>query len=255
MTYVVKPGDTLAGILKKLGVSSYSSPATWALVRTKSGNPGKIYSGETLDLSRVLGTSGSSTTAAATPAPETESERLARLAAEKIQRKDAFHNRFGTLEQNMPLAALQQFAEQQVNPEAFRMANEQMRNIDWRRAISGSGAQMSGYGTMERSSALDQLERQRKEMVDRFVNSQKDLFSDWYRAELNNYMTSADPSNYQLNLGGLGGEFAKLGWTNNPSQPQNQYSYNPIDMRDYFKNRGVSGYQAAPLNNLWGTIT
>jgi len=69
MTYTVKPGDTLSGILKKLGVSSYASPQTWALVKTRSGNPGRIYPGEVLDLSRVPGLAPKQTTAPTPVAP------------------------------------------------------------------------------------------------------------------------------------------------------------------------------------------
>lgn len=69
MTYTVKPGDTLSGILKKLGVSSYASPQTWALVKTRSGNPSRIYSGEVLDLSRVPGLAPQQASAPAPVAP------------------------------------------------------------------------------------------------------------------------------------------------------------------------------------------
>jgi hypothetical protein len=259
MTYTVKPGDTLSQILKNFGVSSYSSPSTWALVSTRSGDPGRIFSGETLDLSRAMGyqstggSGGSGGSSGSSTSTTISGDLAGKAAAELGPTKDAFHKRFGTLEENMPLAALEQFAEQQVNPDAFRNAVNQMSNLE--RGFSTSGSWRTGYAQSERERTLADLERQRKEMVSQYIDPQKELFKNWYGAEMENYMTSKDPSNYVLDRSGLGGTFDDLGWTNDPSKPQNVYTYNPIDMRNYFRNQGVSGYRPAPLNNLWGTIT
>jgi hypothetical protein len=252
MKYTVKGGDTLSGILKKLGVKSYSSPSTWRLVQTKSGSASIIRPGEVLDLSRVPGLSSSSNKS--TSKAKTPAEKIAEESAKNIVTKEMFQKRFGTEEELMPTAAMQQFAAQQINPEALRQSVRTMANMDWKRGISGSGAQTSGYGMATRDRQLNELERQRRTDIANYMQTQKDLFGNWYAQEWENYQTSKDPSNYTLSSAGLGGAFNDLGWTNNPTKTGNQYAYNALDMRDYLRTRGPSGYAVAP-ENLYGSIT
>lgn len=56
MTYVVKGGDTLSGILKKLNVPGWNTRAVWNKIapQLRSKNPSRIYPGEVINLSAVM---------------------------------------------------------------------------------------------------------------------------------------------------------------------------------------------------------
>lgn len=263
MTYTVKAGDSLSKILKNLGVSSYASPSTWSLIQTRSGSPHLIRVGEQLNLSPVAHmmpgyqapapvtiSTASKSQEPVTTSTASKSQELSREAAKYVPTREAFWKKYGTEEELIPTAAIQQFAAQQVNPEALRQSVRTMADVDLRRAISGSGAQVSGYGAAERENVLAALERQRKTDMDQYINQQKNLFTDWYSAEMQSYMNSQDP-NWTWNTAGLSGTLGGTGYT--PTKKAGGAVYNPLDLRDYFRG-GVSGYQQAP-GNLYGTIT
>lgn len=258
-TYTVRAGDSLSAILKRLGVSSYASPSTWNLIRTRSGSPHSIAIGERLDLSPVAhmmpGYQAPKSVAPAqqsvAPArPTTKSQKLAKEAAKYVGTKDSFRKKFGTEEQLIPRAAIQQFAAQQVNPEALRQSVRTMADTDLRRAISGSGAQVSGYGMRERENVLADLERQRRTAMKQYEDQQRNLFTDWYAAEMASYEKANDP-NWKWDTAGLSGALGGSGY--DPIKQAGSAVYNPLDFRDYFRG-GVSGYQGAP-GSLYGTIT
>ncbi len=75
MTYVVKGGDTLSGILKKFNVPGWNTSAVWNKItpQLRSKNPGRIYPGEVIDLSSVL-PQASAQAPAPTPAPQVAPE-------------------------------------------------------------------------------------------------------------------------------------------------------------------------------------
>jgi len=245
--YTVQRGDSLSAIAKKLGISGGWQELYNVNKSVVGSNPNLIYAGQKL----TYGSPTSSTSKAGTT--KTKSQEVAESIAKQVgPTKEAFYKRFGTEQELIPTASLQQFAAEQVNPEAFRQAVTQTRDYDWQAAQKG--LMRSGYGMTQREALLDELERSRREQVEQYMTTQKDLFTDWYGQQMRQYMESEDPSGYQLEAAGLGGAFENLGWTNQPSVPTTQYQYNPLDMRDYFRLGGRSGYSARPTN-LYGTIT
>lgn len=65
MTYVVKPGDTVSGILKALGSSSYGSRDSWEAVRAANG----LNSSYVLRVGQTINIPDNLVSAQATPAP------------------------------------------------------------------------------------------------------------------------------------------------------------------------------------------
>lgn len=254
MTYTVKAGDTLSQILKNLGVSSFASPNTWNLVKTASGSPHLIRTGETLNLSGVKhlmpGQQTTQTTAAVSkPATVAPSQQIAQTVDKEVAPpKPRFEERFGHLNQFVPEAAITQFAAQQVNPYAFRNMVRQMQ--DYERGLGTSGAWRTGYGGSGRTDLINQLEQQRKEMMAPFIAEQTQRFEDWYGAEKKRYETTDDPA-FSLERAGLGGVLGGAGYA--PSSSANKYTYQPLDLTK-FLTPSSSGYGAAPLNQLYGTI-
>lgn len=255
MKYTVKAGDTLSQILKNLEVSSYASSDTWSKVKTASGSPHLIRVGETLDLSKVPGLASSTKTSTqkATQAPsatKTPSRDISeKVVAETAPPRERFEDVYGQLHEFMPEAAFTQFAAQQANPFHFRDMVRQTQ--DYERGLGLSGAWRTGYGDSGRTDLLNQLESQRKEAMQPFIQQQRDYFTDWYGAEKKRYETTDDPG-FSLDRAGLGGAFGGKGFA--PSAKAHQYTYNPLDLTKYLR-PSISGYGAAPnMDKLYGTI-
>lgn len=152
------------------------------------------------------------------------------------------------MEQFMPDPAIMQFAEQQVNPEYYRMAREQLGGYDTGANISG--AYRTGESMRGRQAMLDQVDRERKGAMQEYIQAQKNLFNDWYSAEMQSYMT--DPSKYVMTgyenqpwYMGTGGSSAY----NEQGQPLYDYSYNPVDFQSYFQYGGYQGRRPIPAYN------
>ncbi len=249
MTYTVKGGDTLSGILKKLGAKSWSSPSTWNLVKTASGSPHMIRPGERLDLSRVPGIAQTSTAPKTTTPKTTQTpgEKLIEGVADKKAPMRKFEDSYGELRDMMPLPYMQQFAAQQANPFALREAVRTMR--DWERGLGG-GYHGSGYQQAQRQRGLHDVQTYQKELEQQFLDPQKQLFTDWYGTEKERY--ELDPT-YEArrfadpNLMG-GREF-------DPNQSFANLAYNPYDVTQHFGG-GISGYGATPdYGRLYGSVT
>ena len=258
MIYTVKGGDSLSQILKNYGVSSYASPSTWALIKTRSGNPSLIYSGEQLDLSPVAHLmSGYQAPAPAQASSVTQSSQAYSTAAPMVQETTkaiaparSFEKDYGT-DSNftglVPYAVFQQFAAQQTAPEALREASEMMRGYNLERIRSGSTARPSGYEEYMRSELLRDIDRMQKEMANPYSEAALGLYTDWLASQKKSYET--DPS-YQLqkyvdpNYPGLNFQVKK---------GLNESVYNPHDLSQYF----TSGYNAPTVNwdRLYGTVT
>ena len=129
--------------------------------------------------------------------------------------------------------------EERVNPEQLRTATSSILAYD--RNFNRGGGYLSGRMKADRSAYVAGLERARKEAVNQYTESQKDLFNRWYNQEMYNYQTSEAPSEYQLN---------KFGIQLPTAMPEGQYklgqefSYKPaFEMTDLFR---YGGYRAAP---------
>jgi hypothetical protein len=88
---------------------------------------------------------------------------------------------------------LQQFAESQVNPEAWRTANQQYGNFMGNQAQSGG----QRFGNRLGQSLLNSLERNRQEQIQTFKNAQKQNLMDFYQNQKEEYYT--DPNSFTLN--------------------------------------------------------
>jgi len=233
----------LSGLLKELGVEDYNSTSTLNRVA-------ELASQEKQQLTtQPVPFVGSTFQQTSSGSP---SQQIGEEIAQYVPSRDSFHQRFGTEEELLPYAAMHQFAEQQVNPEHFRRTVRDMAGLD--RQLASTGAWRTGHGQAERGRALDEAERARRGDIMSYMDRQKDLFTDWYGQEMYSYMTGKDPSNYALNVAGLGPGYGDLGWTNEPAGRPPQMEYNPLDMRDYFRPQARSGYQTQP-SNLYGTIS
>lgn len=244
-TYTVKRGDNLSKIARELGVKG-----GWqALYNYNKGvigkNPNLIFAGQTYNLP---GTKKAAPAKAAPPPPAFDpvQQVLAPIKKEIPPPRQSFEDRYGTVEQMTPTAALHQFAEQQVNPEALRRASQVMKNLDWQRAIQGSGAQMSGYGQLERGNTLNELERQRAGDVKAYMGDQQDRFRNWYESQRQSYGSSTDP-NWVLNRS-AGNFMGGQDWSKIPTQR----NYDTYSLDKYF----TGGYGATPnWGGLYNQIT
>lgn len=236
MAYVVQRGDTLEKIAKKLGVKNWRD--LWNMnVKTLKANHAKT--GNYLLKGQKITTSAAKT--GGSPSQQTGAK-----YANKVEdpTRQGFEKKFGLEGELRPDESFMQFAEQQVNPEALRQAQEQVRGFDWSAAISGASA--SGMNNLSRGNLINNLDRQRQTQINQFVGSQKDLFSNWYNKELNSYMTAKNPSKYQLGKYGIN----VGGATQNVTPNKNQYTYqSPINYQNQF---AYGGYYNKP--RTWGDI-
>lgn len=94
MTYTVKSGDTLSGILKKFNVPGWNTSAVWAKIvpQLRSKNASRIYPGEVINLDSVLpATTKTTTTKTSTPTVSratTEAQAAAKAAPQLDFKKD-----------------------------------------------------------------------------------------------------------------------------------------------------------------------
>ena len=230
---------SLSDFLKELGVQDYNSTSTLNRVIDLVNQEKEQYTIQPISFVGSL-SEGS------------PSQQIGDEIAQYVPSRDSFQQRFGTEEDLLPYAAMHQFAEQQVNPEHFRRMVRDTAQMD--RQLASSGAWRTGYGQSERNRFLDEAERARRGDIMSYMDMQKNLFTDWYGGEMHSYMTGKDPSNFALNIAGLGPGYGDLGWTNEEGARPPQMEYNPLDMRDYFKPQNRSGYQTQP-SNLYGTIS
>ena len=235
-TYIVKGGDSLSAIARRLGLDGWQDLYN----QNKSiigSNPNLIRPGQVL----TYGTGGSSSTTTTSgsgtlPPSTTVGNTIAGTIEDPT--RENFIAKYGTEEDLRPDAMFSAVAEERVNPEQLRLAAQQIKGLDWQRAIGGSGGRVSGSTMAARQNALAQMERQRREAVNQYTQSQKDLFNTWYNKEMNAYMTSQAPSAYTLGKYGLEMPGAEGMVDYDTSQ---RYEYNPaFDLQNVFRLGGYS---------------
>jgi len=124
--------------------------------------------------------------------------------------------------------------EEQVNPEQMRLMSERMRGYD--RGFNLRGGYLSAGLQSQRSSYVDALERSRKEAVNEFVQSQNQLFNTWYNQEMQRFMESKAPSDYQLQQYGVQTPGSMTDY-----KPGTRYEYTPaLDATNIFRYGGYS---------------
>lgn len=236
MAYTVQKGDTLESIAKKLGVKNWRD--LWNLnVKALKANYAKtgnyLLKGQNLSTKAAKG--------GGSPSFQVGSQYANKVADPTRQ---GFEKKFGMQDVLRPDEAFMQFAEQQVNPEALRLAQEQVRGFDWSSAISGASA--SGMNNLNRTGMINSLDRQRQTQINDYVENQRNLFSNWYDKQVQDYMTAKNPSKYQLGKFGIN----VGGTTQNLTPSTTQYSYtSPIDYQRQF---AYGGYYNKP--RTWGDI-
>jgi LysM repeat protein len=255
-TYTVKRGDSLSKIYKSLGYKTWQDLYN-ANKKAIGSNPNLIYAGTKLNYAGSGGSSGYSsstnptsvpsagigTTIAATVEDPTRENFIRKYGNEQDTRDEA-----GNIIQGLrPDEMIQAVSEENVNPEQFRIASQYIKDLDWQRAISGSGGRVSGSTLWARQNALNKLERQRKEAVNQYTQTQNDLFSNWYNQEMEYYMKSKAPSAYQLNKFGI-----DTPWADNFSGDMSlrrAYEYKPA--LDITKSFNLGGYsRPATMYNM-----
>jgi len=235
VAYVVQKGDTLEKIAKRLGVKSWRD--LWNLnVKTLKANYAKtgnyLLKGQTLQTTAVKN--------------GTPSQQVGASYASKVEdpTRQTFINKYGSEADLRPDESFQQFAEQQVNPYMIEQAQKQVRGFDWSSAISGASA--SGMNQVTRSDLVNQLNSDRLNQINNYINTQNDLFSNWYNKELDAYGKAKNPSKYQLGKFGIN----VGGTTQNLTPTKTQYSYqSPVNYQNMF---GYGNYYSRP--RTWGDI-
>lgn len=241
-TYTVNKGDTLQSIAKKKGYSNWkdlwnSNVSTLKANFAKTGN--YLLKGGTINLP------SSSSSFNVKASGTTPSKAIAKTLGTD-QTRQGFEKRFGMEQQLRPDAAFTQVAEENVNPEQLRLANKTISGYDL--GLSTSGAWRTGQGMLDRGNLVNDLERQRKEAVNAFIQPQRELFSNWYNKELEAYGTSKNPNKYTLSKFNvdLPGVPAQV-----MSPSSTKYQYNtPFNYGNLFK---YGGYSAKA--NPFGTVT
>jgi LysM repeat protein len=245
-TYIVRGGDSLSKIAKKLGIKG-GWPALYEQNRKVIGsNPNYIRPGWKLSYNSpssggTTTSSASSTTTTTTTKdlPSTETGKTT-AAAVKGGDKESFYKKYGTLEELTPTAMFQAFGEERINPDQLRQAVSGV--IDYDRSFAAGGGYMSGRMQADRQAYINSLERARKTAVDQYVQQQKKQYADWYGQQLKNYTTAKNPTDFQLDAYGI-----ELPSTYNQEtyKPETQYSYtSPFQMTDLFKYGGYSAPSA-----------
>lgn len=237
MAYTVQKGDTLESISKKLGVKNWRD--LWNLnLKTLKANYAKtgnyLLKGQSISTKAAAKGGGS-------PSTQVGSQYANKVADPTRQ---GFEKKFGMQDALRPDEAFMQFAEQQVNPEALRVAQEQVRGFDWSSAISGASA--SGMNDLNRTGLIDSLDRQRRTQISDYTNTQNDLFGNWYDKQVDAYMRAKNPSKYQLGKFGIN----VGGTTQNLTPSTSQYTYaSPINYQQQF---AYGNYYNKP--RTWGDI-
>lgn len=240
-TYKVQSGDSLSKIAKKLNLGSWQE--LYNLNRKIIGsNYNRIYPGQTLS---IPGTQTTAKPAPAKPAPvqpapvkttTTPSQEIVKTIAEPIDTttRETFLENYGTQEALRPDAMFHAFAEERVNPEQMRIMSDAMATYDRRFNLMGGYA--SAGLQAERASYLAALERARKEEINKFIKDQEAQFNNWYLQELDRYMKSEAPTDFQLGKFGV-----ELPSTVKEYNPTTKYTYTPaVNGMDIFKYGGYS---------------
>lgn len=230
--YTVKSGDSLSKIYKSLGYDSWQELWNSWKSSSRSGNANLIFPGEQIPY-KATSTQSTSSTTSAPQSNTTPSQDLVEPVVENIPTRDQFAQRFGTLDELTPEAVFTQFGEQQVSPTYYRQASAALRNI--MRAASASGAYRVGQTNTEIRNQLNDIEAARKAAVSEYVNAQKDVFGDWYNAEMESYMNAPNPAQWVLDEFDLTG----YGIDNDAYDTQYKYGYNPINLNSFFGGYGT----------------
>jgi hypothetical protein len=242
-TYTVRPGDSLSKIYKSLGYSSWQDLWNQWQASSRSKNPSLIYSGEQIPYANSI--APQTTTPAPAPTP---SQQLADTVAQEVPTREQFASRFGSLDELTPDAAFKQFAEQQVTPDYYRTANNALRDMSRQAAVSGSYRVGQTRSAME--GQLNDIEKARKYAVDQYAQQQKDLYGDWYNAEMQSYMNAPQPANWALGQFDLSG----YGVDNSGYSDKYRMGYNPVNIKDWFGGYGsVSQRPGQMYGNIYQT--
>ena len=220
-TYIVKPGDSLSAIAKRLGLSGWQELYN----RNKSvigSNPNLIRPGQVL----IYGNDSSSSSPSTTTTPSTTSSpsttttpstTVGNILAATVEdpTRQNFIKKYGTMESLMPTAMFNALGEQMVNPYELQNATRAMEEYDRNFARMG-GYRSRGLQAM-RDAQIRSVDKARQEAINQFIQSQKDLFSKWYTQEMYNYQTSKVPDQYTLSKFGI----------ENPSGETQEYTVSP----------------------------
>lgn len=153
------------------------------------------------------------------------------------QTRKNFINKYGSLLSLRPDAMFSALSDQMVNPDYLQKTTNAMSDYD--RVFSRGGGYLSRGLQAKRGDYLSELDLKRREAINQYMESQKDLFNKWYTQEMYNYQTSEAPSQYTLSNFGL----------ENPNLPKDytvgsntaKYKYNtPYIARDIFKYGGYA---------------
>lgn len=241
-TYKVVPGDSLSKIASKLGLKSWQDLYN----QNKSvvgSNPNLIYPGQVLTYGSTApasSSSGSSSTSTKTTTTVVPSQQIGTTLAEPVSQmtRDNFIKKYGTEDVLRPDAIFRAVAEERVNPEMLREATAGV--VDYDRAFNRGGGYLSGRMQLARQGYINSLERARKEAYNTYIQSQNQLFNEWYNKEMEQYMNSKAPSEYTMKSFGV-----EVPSTLPEYDSGKQYEYTPaMDISSLFK---YGGY-AAPAS-------
>lgn len=208
--YTTTGNETLQSLAKRMGMKNWKN----LLARNKTilyNKNGTLKAGQKLNTNVIL----------------TPGEKIAKNVPD--QSREGFEKKYGLERDLRPEAAFQQIAEEQVNPEQLRIARNSINAYDM--GMSQSGAWRTGGAMRQRVDLLNQLERQRKEAVNAFIEPQRELFNQWYNKELEAYGKSKTPNTYTLSKFGID----IPGVSQQTITPGEKYSYaTPFDYKKVF---------------------
>lgn len=163
------------------------------------------------------------------------SEDLEKLITD--QTRQNFINKYGSLLDLRPDAMFGAVSDQMVNPTYLQKTSDAMSEYD--RAFARAGGSRSRGLQAKRAGYMTDLDLKRKEAVNQYMESQKDLFNKWYTQEMYNYQTSKAPSAYTLSKYGLGQDTGIPDYTVSKTAPRYEYK-TPYDVSSIFKYGGYS---------------
>lgn len=153
------------------------------------------------------------------------------------QTRQNFINKYGSLLSLRPDAQFSALSDQMVNPTYLQKTSDAMSEYD-RTFARGGGSRSRGLQA-KRAGYLADIDLKRKEAVNQYMESQKDLFNKWYTQEMYNYQTSRAPTDYTLSKFGLGNNTGIPDYTVSKTAPR--YEYNtPYNANDMFKYGGYT---------------
>lgn len=133
-----------------------------------------------------------------------------------------------------PDAQFSALADQMNNPDYLQKTSDAMSEYD--RTFARAGGSRSRGLQAKRAGYLTELDLKRKQAVNQYMESQKDLFNKWYNEQMFAYQKSSAPSEFQLAQYGLGGGAgAPQNYTVNKTAPKYEYKtpYNASSMFKY----------------------